>query len=98
MIGFIGLIITIIKCVWGHRGWLEGQFNATRENAHKILEKHEEKDDARHHEIMERQGELERAVAARHDENARRMTAMEVALARLARSGGKFGPEFVAGG
>lgn len=89
-LGFVGLAATIIRCVWGLRGWAEVQFNSVRENAHKILEKHEEKDDARHQENVARLNELER-------EHARRMTALEVQMARINRGGKHSGPDYVAG-
>jgi hypothetical protein len=87
--GFAGIITTIIACVWKLRGWAEEQFNATRENAHKILEKHEEKDEQRHRENVERLDQLER-------ESTRRMNALEVQMARINRGGKHSGPDYVA--
>ena len=89
LIGFAGMGATIIKCVWGLRGWAAEQFDSVRENAHKILEKHEEKDERRHQENVSRLNDLER-------EHSMRMTALEVQLARINRGGKRSGPEYTA--
>ena len=76
--------------VWNLRGWAEAQFDSVRENAHKILEKHEEKDERRHHEGLAKITELEL-------ETTKRLTALEVHVARLNRGGKRSGPDYVAG-
>ena len=81
---------TVLVGTWYARGWLGKQFDSVRENAHKILEKHEEKDYERHRENVARLNELER-------EHARRMTALEVQMARINRGGKHSGPDYVAG-
>ena len=80
---------TVLVSTWYARGWLGKQFDSVRENAHKILEKHEEKDERRHQENVSRLNDLER-------EHSLRMTALEVQLARINRGGRRAGPEYTA--
>jgi nitrogen fixation-related uncharacterized protein len=93
----VGVISTIIACVWFLRGWLEKQFNTTRENAHKILDKHEEKDEQRHRENVHALAEMEYHRRESEMKTGERLTAVEVRLAEIVREGGKrTGPGYVA--
>ena len=90
---------------WFARGYLEGQFNKTRENAHAILDVHERKDDERHRETLKAMSEMEANRRASETKSAERvtaievrLTAVEVTLAAISREGGKYtGPAHVAG-
>ena len=92
---------TLLAFAWFGGRWLERQFNTTRENAHKILEKHEEKDQQRHSENVQRLNELEiehtKSIAGLKSETSERLTAVEVRVAEMIRAGGKrTGPGYTA--